>query len=156
MKRVLAIEDDDVKWERVEAVLKRAVGTPAEILRVKDVYDGERQVEKPGWDLLILDVSLDIRRSARGTRGTHDYQAGLKIAERMYYQECEIPTVIVTGFDSFPTGARSSGGDVILGLEDVNAAVGRLLKDNHLGTIRYLGPEWEAQLEAAISKAKLP
>ena len=149
MTRILGIEDNDQKWGRVERLLRANV-PEAEIVRVTDLFDGERRVEEPGWDLLVLDVSLDIRASARGARGTHDYQAGLKIASRMYYQECEIRTIIVTGFDSFPTGTRTSEKDVILGLEEVDANVRDLLGEHLLATVRYGGDAWEERFVEAL------
>ena len=152
MTRVLAVEDNDQKWERVERLLRSNIAD-AEIERATDLYDGERRVEERRWDLLILDVSLDIRTSARSTRGTHDFQAGLKIARRMYYQECEIPTIIVTGFDSFPTGGRTSEKQVILGLEEVDASVRRLLGPYLLATVRYNGEKWEEHLVKALRDA---
>ena len=151
MTRILGIEDNDQKWARIERLLQAHVPM-AEIVRVTDLYDGERQVEKPGWDLLVLDISLDIRASARGARGTHDYQAGMKIASRMYYQECEIRTIIVTGFDSFPTCARTSEKDVILGLEEVDANVRELLGEHLLATVRYGGEAWEERFVDVLRK----
>lgn len=149
MIRILAIEDNDQKWERVERLL-RAELSDVSIERATDLYDGERLVEERRWDLLILDVSLDIRTSAKGARGTHDYQAGLKIARRMFYQECEIKTIIVTGFDSFPTGGRTSEKQVILGLEEVDANVRKLLGAHLLATVRYNGEKWDEQLAKAL------
>ena len=151
MTRILGIEDNDQKWERVARLLHRHVPT-AEITRVQDLFEGEQRIEQHGWDLLVLDISLDIRASARGTRGTHDYQAGMKIASRMYYQECEVPTIIITGFDSFPTGSRSNEKNVIRGLEDGDKAMRGLLGDHRLGTVRYGGEDWEGQFLAALMK----
>lgn len=154
MTHILGIEDNDQKWVRIERLLKSAIANP-KIVRVTDLFDGERRVEESGWDLLVLDISLDIRASARGARGTHDYQAGLKIASRMYYQECEIPTVIVTGFDSFPTGSRTSEKDVILGLEEVDASVRKMLGEYLLATVRYNGEAWEERFVEALRKGGL-
>jgi hypothetical protein len=152
--KVLAIEDSDPKWERVESVIRRCLGE-VEITRAKDLHDGERLVEEPGWNLLILDISLDIRAGGgRGGRGAHDYTGGLKIAGRMYYQECEVPTIIVTGFDAFPTGAATHQNDVILGMEDVNREAGKLLRDHLLGSVRFGSGDWEDQLAALLAKVE--
>ena len=154
MTRILAIEDNDAKWDRIEPVIARVL-PDAKIVRARDLHDGEREVEKDGWDLLLLDVSLDIRAGAgRAGRGSHDYVGGLKIAGRMFYLECEVPTIIVTGFDAFPTGTASSANDVILGLEDVEREAGRLLGDYLLGAIRFGTGDWEAQLANLLAKGK--
>lgn len=149
MKRVLVIEDSEEKWKQVEPILLDFL-PKSQVVRVADVFEGEKLIEQPGWDLLLLDVSLDIRAKASGSRGTHDFQAGLKIASRMFYLECEVPTIIVTGFDSFPTGVRSAEQNVILGLEDVESAVRSLIGDRLIATVRYLTPGWQDSLRIAL------
>lgn len=147
MMRVLAVEDGDQKWQRVEPLLLEALGPESEIIRVRDQFEAERSVAQAGWDLLILDISLDIRAGGpHGGRGSHDYTAGLKIAGRMFYLECEIPTIILTGFDAFPSGRATSDKDVILGLEDVAREASRFLGDHLLGTIRVGVDGWEKAL----------
>ena len=155
MMRVLAIEDNDAKWERVEVVARRALGPDAELTRVRDLYEGERLVEAPGWDLLILDISLDIKAGgSRGGRGAHDYTGGLKIAGRMFYNECEVPTVIITGFDAFPTGGASAEADVIMGLEDVDRQARQFLGDYLLGTLRFGAPNWDQEFAKLLVSAR--
>lgn len=153
MTRVLAIEDNDAKWERVETVVRRALGPDAEITRVRDLYEGEQLVEEPGWDLLVLDISLDIRAGgARGGRGSHDFTGGLKIAGRMFYNECEVPTVIITGFDAFPTGGAAQEADVIMGLEDVERQARQFLGEHLLGTLRFGSHGWEDELVGMLAR----
>jgi hypothetical protein len=148
--RVLAVEDNDPKWSRVEAVIRDGLGE-AEIVRARDQLDAERLVDQGGWDLLILDISLDIRAGGgRGGRGGHDYTGGLKIAGRMFYLECEVPTIIVTGFDAFPMSAAVSGQDVILGLEDVGRQARKFLGDHLLGAVRFGSTGWETDLSILL------
>lgn len=152
MTSVLGIEDNDAKWSRIEALIRANIH-PVEIVRANDVYTGERKVEDPGWDLLILDISLDIRAGAgRAGRGSHDYTGGLKIASRMFYLECEIPTIIVTGFDAFPTGAATAEDNVILGLEDVRRQARKMLGDNLLGAVRFGSPGWDDDFLTILKK----
>lgn len=144
--RILAVEDNDRKWTRVENVVRSVIGD-ADIVRARDLKDAERLVEEGGWELLLLDISLDIRAGGdRGGRGAHDYTGGLKIAGRMFYLACEIPTIIVTGFDAFPTAASSAGQDVILGLEDVGRQARKFLGAYLLGSVRVGSSDWEANL----------
>jgi len=148
--RVLAVEDNDPKWTRVEAVIRTVLGE-VEIVRARDQLDAERLVDAGGWDLLILDMSLDIREGgARFGRRAHDYTGGLKIAGRMFYLESEVPTIIVTGFDAFPTSAASSGNDLILGLEDVEMKAREFLRDHLLGAVRFGSTGWEAGLSTLL------
>ncbi|MFM6829722.1 MAG: hypothetical protein ACKOVA_05215 [Novosphingobium sp.] len=152
MTRVLGIEDNDAKWSRIEELLCANI-SPGAIVRASDLYTGERKVEEPGWDLLILDISLDIRAGAgRAGRGSHDYTGGLKIASRMFYLECEIPTIIVTGFDAFPTGAATAEEDVILGLEDVRRQARKMLGENLLGAVRFGSADWDIDFIAILKK----
>lgn len=148
--RVLAVEDNDPKWSRIEAVVRSGLGD-VEIVRARDQLEAERLVDEGGWDLMILDMSLDIRAGgARFGRGTHDFTGGLKIAGRMFYLECEVPTIIVTGFDAFPTSAASSGHDVILGFEDVEMRARDFLHDHLLGAVRFGSTGWETDLSTLL------
>ncbi len=147
--RVIAIEDNDAKWSRVEEILRTSLPT-AEINRARDLFEGEREISVPGWDLLILDMSLDIRAGAGRPGAAHDYVGGLKILGKMYYDELEIPTIIITGFDSFPT-VRTNGDGVMLGLEDIETEASKRLGGHLIGTVRHLSEGWEARLKAMLA-----
>jgi hypothetical protein len=143
--KILAIEDNDTKWARVEGVMRERLGD-FDLTRASDLHDAEVAIDSGGWDLLILDMSIDIRTGAgRGGHGTHDYTGGLKIASRMFYNECEISTIIVTGFDAFPTGAAVAEDDVIFGLEDIGRQAQKHLGEHLLGTVRFGSQDWELQ-----------
>lgn len=144
MKRILGIEDQDDKWSRVREVITKVVPDHT-IKRVKDMFEAEKCIEDGGWDLVILDISLDIRSSGRG-KSAHDYLGGLELAGHMYYEDRSIPTIIVTGFDSYPTGGAVQEQSVILGSEDVQSQAETFLGDDYLGTIRYNSPSWEEKL----------
>lgn len=149
---VLAIEDNDTKWARVETVLQERLGSH-NLTRASDLHDAERAIDQGNWDLLILDMSIDIRAGAgRGSRGTHDFTGGLKIASRMFYNECEVPTIIVTGFDAFPSGAATAEDDVILGLEDIGRQAVKYLGEFLLGTVRFGSTGWETELANLLDK----
>lgn len=148
MNRVLAIEDQDAKWERVRQVVEDAL-PGCSIKRVTDVYEAERRVVESVWDLVILDISLDIRTGGKG-RIAHDYTGGLQVAGRMYYEDVSIPTVVVTGFDSYPTGGAAHEQEVILGSEDVQRQAERFLGADYLGTVRYNSPDWQSRLTAIL------
>jgi len=143
-KRVLGIEDQDVKWARVHALLSEAI-PDSRVERAKDMFEAESMVEEGRWDLVILDISLDIRSAGRG-RSAHDYIGGLEIAGHMYYEDCSIPTIIVTGFDSYPTSGAAHEHNVILGSEDVQRKACEFLGDDFLGAVRYNAPGWEGKL----------
>lgn len=147
--KILVVEDSEPKWLRIDEII-RGVLPAAEIERARDLFEGERAIAARGWDLLILDMSLDIRADAGRAGAAHDYVGGLKILGKMYYDELEVPTIIITGFDSFPT-VRTNGDGVMLGLEDVEAEASRQLGDHLVGTIRHLSEGWEERFQAMLA-----
>lgn len=146
--KILVVEDIDAKWERVEEIIRHVL-PEAEIRRARDLFEGEREIAQPGWNLLVLDMSLDIRAGAGRAGAAHDYVGGQKILGKMYYDELEIPTIIITGFDSFPT-VRTNGDGVMLGLEDVDAEASRQLGDKLIGTVRHLSVGWEQSFQTML------
>lgn len=147
---ILVVEDGDEKWADVARVL-REVSPQASVQRARDLREADVALTDGGWDLLILDISLDIRKGGGRAGAAHDYVGGLKILGRLYYSEQEIPTVIVTGFDSFPS-VRTNGDGVMLGLEDVEREATQMLGDDHVGTIRH-GPEgWDHDLRDLLRR----
>jgi hypothetical protein len=150
--RILVIEDSESKWTYVEEIIRRALPT-AEIHRSRDLFEGVRAIAEPNWDLLILDISLDIRAGAGRAGAAHDHVGGQKILGKMYYDELEVPTIIITGFDSFPT-VRNNGDAVMLGLEDVEAEASRQLGRHLVGTVRHLSEGWEQRFETMLLSFK--
>jgi len=137
--RVLVVEDNDSKWSRLREVVEGALPPETLLVRACDIFEANLRIEEGGWDLLLLDMTLDLRR---GGRSLPDYTGGLKVIAKMYYDDMLVPTLIVTGFDSFPT-SRSNGDGVVLGLEAVEYEARRHLGDLLKGTIRH-GPEgWD-------------
>jgi CheY-like chemotaxis protein len=148
--RVLVIEDNDDKWERLSAITLEVLPRGATIVRAVDLYEAQQRLEEEGWDLLLLDMTLDLRRGGARRPGTaQDYTGGLKIIGQMYYDELMVPTAIITGFDSFPT-SRTNGDGVVLGLEAVEREARRQLGDMLIGTVRHGPPDWEAKLRALV------
>lgn len=147
--KILVVEDSEPKWLRVKEII-RGVLPAAKIERARDLFEGERAIAARGWDLLILDMSLDIRADAGRAGAAHDYVGGLKILGKMYYDELEVPTIIITGFDSFPT-VRTNGDGVMLGLEDIEAEAKRQLGDHLIGAIRHLSEGWEDRFKAMLA-----
>ena len=150
--RVLAIEDNDDKFERVAEIVDSALPT-ASISRACDLFEAERAIEETGWDLLLLDMTLDLKRGGARRAGTaQDYTGGMKIVGQMYWDELAVPTIIITAFDSFPS-PRSGGDEAVIGLESVEREAREKLGNLLIGTVRH-GPEgWEDELRALLSRA---
>ena len=140
--RVLVIEDTDRKWNDIQSRLAEfGVSDP---MRASTIEEAESLIEQD-WDLVVLDISMDIRASKSGPKeGGHDTTGGLKIASKMFYLGCEAPTIIVTGFDAFPSRLRGGvEGNVILGLEEVEERARDQLGDAFIGCVKWGRPGWE-------------
>jgi hypothetical protein len=151
--KILAVEDNDEKFERVAELA--AVACPnLNITRARDLYEAERLIEEPGWELLLLDITLDLKRGgARRQSGAQDYTGGMKIIGQMYWDDIAVPTIIITAFDSFPA-SRDGGNGAVIGLEAVEGEARDKLGDLLIGTVRH-GPDgWEDELLALLAKAK--
>jgi hypothetical protein len=151
--KVLAIEDNDEKFDRI-AELTAGVCATLELTRAWDLYEAERLIEKPGWDLLLLDMTLDLKRGgARRQSSAQDYTGGMKIIGQMYWDDIAVPTIIITAFDSFPA-SRDDGNGAVIGLEAVEGEARDKLGNLLIGTVRH-GPDgWEGELLALLAKAK--
>lgn len=144
--KVLVIEDTDRKWSDIRDALG-SIGTK-DVHRASTIEDAENLIELH-WDLVILDISMDIRASKAGPReGGHDPTGGLKIAAKMYYLGCEAPTIIVTAFDAFPSRHRSAQiGNAILGIEEVERRAREQLGTAFVGCVKWDSPGWSSEFQ---------
>lgn len=147
--RVLIIEDNDDKYDKVAEIASESL-PDASFERACDLYEAELQIENESWALLLLDMTLDLRRGGtQRTGAAQDYTGGLKIIGQMYYDDIPVPTIIITGFDSFPT-SKNGGDGVVLGLEAVESQARARLGDLLIGLVRH-GPEtWEGELRELL------
>jgi CheY-like chemotaxis protein len=151
MTKILVIEDNDDKFERVSVVAKAALPA-ASLARACDLYEAERAIDEEHWDLLLLDMTLDLKRGGARRVGTaQDYTGGLKIIGQMYYDDRLIPTVIITAFDSFPM-SRSDGNGSVVGLESVEIQAQSRLGDLLIGTVRHGPDNWENELRTLLDR----
>jgi CheY-like chemotaxis protein len=151
MTRILVIEDNDDKFERVAVIAMTALPT-ASLTRAHDLYEAERAIEEKPWDLLLLDMTLDLKRGGARRVGTaQDYTGGLKIIGQMYYDDLLIPTVIITAFDSFPM-SRGDGNGAVVGLESVESQAKSRLGDLLVGTVRHGPDNWENELRTLLER----
>lgn len=151
--KVLAIEDNDEKFDRV-AELTAGAYQNLNLVRACDLYEAERMIEQPGWDLLLLDMTLDLKRGgASRPSSAQDFTGGMKIIGQMFWDDIAVPTIIITAFDSFPS-SRDDGKGAVIGLEAVEVEARDKLGDLLIGTVRH-GPDgWENELLTMLDKAK--
>lgn len=101
------------------------------------------------WDLVILDLSMDISSSGSiGFSGGHATLAGLDVLERMSLFKLDPPTILVTGFDSFQDIDRFD--NAIMNRTDIDALAAEYLGTNYLGCVRYGANDWVRQFTQKI------
>jgi CheY-like chemotaxis protein len=148
-KRVLVVEDSEVKWREISKLLSSGNSLGVFVQRAATMEEANGHISSGNWDLILLDISMDIRSSATGPRaGGHDTIGGLKIAERMFYLGKDAPVIIVTAFDAFPSGAAR--GSAVLGLEDVVRSASDLLGELLIGYVRYGSEGWSRALRDLV------
>jgi CheY-like chemotaxis protein len=126
----------------------------AEIVRASTVAEAEKWIATEDWDIILLDVSMDIRSSqaAMAHTGGHANLGGLAIAQKMFLKRREFPTIILTAFDSFQAeGSRRERAEIV-GLEDIERRARDLLGEAFLGCVRYGAAHWDDILMSMLSQ----
>jgi hypothetical protein len=148
--RILVIEDEDTKYSD----LCKAIGPgdpPYEFVRAPNINLGEEYLSGGSFNIVVLDISLNISRGSLGAaKGGHANLGGLQIVERMWLLGIEVPTVIVTGFDVFERPSAKSKHLEILNLYEVEKRAREFLKSCYRGCIRYGSPGWQSTLKSCI------
>lgn len=148
---VLVIEDEDFKYQEIDEILEQTVGV-SDVERAKTVNRAEELLDEKNFDLIILDISMNISSGSLGPRGGHANLGGYEIAQRMYLLECETPTLVLTGFDYFrQTTGRPNRGDLI-SLDLLEEKIRNFLGEKLLGCVRYGSVSWRAQFKECIEK----
>ena len=146
---VLMVEDVDSKFDDVSACVRGAIELDIELCRATHLNEAEDQVMSRRWDLLILDLSMDITSVASiDLHSGHATLGGLDVLERIALLKIDLPTILVTGFDSFQDPDRFE--NAIMNLRDVDEMGRRLLSKNYWGCVRYGLEGWELQLRNAL------
>jgi CheY-like chemotaxis protein len=142
--RILVVEDSDAKFAELETLLKSAGYKGIVSERAATITDAEFKIESEEWFAIILDISMDITKSAAGPRlGGHATLGGLGIATKMFLLGREAPTIIVTAFDSFQAIQSERAGYEVLGLEDVERRAADTLGKYFIGCVRYGERGWQ-------------
>jgi hypothetical protein len=145
--KILIVEDSDSKFVELDALISSISEGSVFSRRATTVTDAEAMIESEEWSAIVLDISMDITKSATGVRlGGHATLGGLSIATKMYLLGREVPTIIVTAFDSFQAVETERPGYEALGLEDIERRATEILGEAYLGCVRYGDPGWEARL----------
>lgn len=151
IKKVLVVEDTELKWHQIENVLLSILPDETAIVRAADMIQGRDRIYAGGWDLLLLDVSLDIRSNgSKNARGNHEFTGGLQLASRMRNLRKEIPTIVITGFETFPSPRPEGDHEIVLGLQDVEREMRKYLGDFVIGLVRHGSSGWDDRLRNLV------
>lgn len=152
-ENVLIIEDSDVKYKAVFDVIVGAAPA-ANVTRASTVIEAESQIERIYWDLVILDISMDIAPSALGPRSRGQANiGGLGVAQRMFLLEREAPTIILTAFDSFSAPTIGHGDTEIVGFEEIRRRAKEFLPASLLGCLQYSSSTWKEEMRSMTKSA---
>lgn len=136
--KILILEDENDKFERVNTVIKRLV-PEAQIIRVGEFLEYVKQISSCDFDLLIIDL---IVRASRSDNNTRDFKAEIieetrQVGARSY----STPAIVLTQY------LESSDGELY---RDLNSA--------NINAIHYdaVSDEWEKSLTRKFSESRPP
>jgi CheY-like chemotaxis protein len=148
---VLIVEDVETKLADVRALAEALLPDDSLFKIATNLNDAEDAIMEKTWDLVILDLSMDISRCGSvGFSGGHAALAGLDVLERMSLFKLDPPTILVTGFDSFQDIDRFD--NAIMNRADIDALAAEYLGSAYLGCVRYGANDWERQFTQRIVK----
>ncbi|MCP5381355.1 MAG: hypothetical protein H6912_03220 [Kordiimonadaceae bacterium] len=151
--KILIVEDSEIKWIDIEKVLLEFGFLNSNLNRVGNIIGAEEMISKGSWDLMILDISLDLMdQISEANQGAHEVLGGLSIANKMYLLGKEVPTIIVTAFDAFPSKGIRSGYVQILSIEEVNRRAQEMLDSAYIGYVQYGEKDWQSRLNKLLKE----
>ena len=145
--RILVVEDSDAKYLQLETLIRGVFHDALCCERAATITEAEVAIAADQWSAIILDISMNITKSAAGPKlGGHATLGGLGVATKMFLLGREMPTIIVTAFDTFQDTKAERGGYEVLGLEDIEHRARETLGAAFVGCVRYGVSGWETRL----------
>lgn len=143
--RILIIEDDKNKLNQVRAVLEENL-TNCFISEKFSYNSGLKEITSVEYDLLLLDMSMptfDITKNESG--GRPKQFAGKEILRKMSRRNINIPTIVITQFETFGDVENS------ISLNEMNRELSNKYQ-NYKGAIFYSSSEkkWSNELLKCI------
>ncbi len=150
--RILIIEDVDSKHSDVCDILSKTFSPSPQFSRAANLNDGEDAIMKECWDLIIVDLSMDINSNGSIQGAGHATLGGLDILERMALLKIDHPVILVTGFDSFQDPDRFD--NAIMNLSDISNLAERWLGAAYIGAVRYGIDGWAQKFKRILQQWK--
>jgi CheY-like chemotaxis protein len=109
MNRILLIEDDSDKREKISSFVQSVVSYKIELIEAESLRSGWKAILRDGrFDLILLDMSMpgfDSETEKGG--GDPESFAGSEIMAQMSLRGIVIPVIVVTQYNTFDNGAVS-------------------------------------------------
>jgi CheY-like chemotaxis protein len=147
--RLLIIEDDEFKREKLEKVLTS--GNPAVVVKIaKSVNSGVAAIKSEAViDIILLDMSLptfDITIEEYG--GQPRNFGGSIVLEQLLRNHLDIPCIIVSQYRKFYYGNRETN------IDELSDVLRTDFPTLFRGMVKYdaTGVEWEAELWSCLQK----
>lgn len=147
MKRILFIEDDQYKLEKIKTYLEIEYKDIELVIRTSFHGGFEEIVENHDkYDLVLLDMSMqnyDISSYESG--GDPAPLAGKSILTQMYLREIEKNVVVVTMYENFQDGTK---------IKDLNTSLKEEFPDNYKGYVffSHMDNKWMNDLKQSIDR----
>jgi hypothetical protein len=148
MKKILIIEDDKTKIERLTFFFK-----DKEILIEESFQKGITQLKNNlnNFEFLILDMTIPLwEKGCNDLGGNYEQFGGEKILREMKRRNLKLPTILFTMFDIFP----SKNGTITF--NEVNANYLERFSDFYMGGVLFNSEEdnWKNDLSKLIAKTR--
>ena len=149
--KVLIVEDTEFKYADIVEVLDDHFGERLDLTRAPSVVSALTYVHECDWNLLILDVSMDIISNVSSRpRESHASLGGMDVLEEMYLTEKETPTIIITGFDYFVSSNFESEYRQAQTIQEIERKAREWFGALLIGCIRYGPPTWRDELSQLL------
>ena len=148
--RILLIEDEYDKREKIKSELERIVGDAVDIVERESLRGGLKAILTiEDIDLILLDMSMPSFDVTDDIGGEHPESfAGFEIMAQMKLRDVNIPVLVVTQYKTFEKGSFS--------LEELISKMSDEFGSFYRGTIYYNSSleEWKKQLLEYIKEIK--
>lgn len=147
MKRILFIEDDQYKMEKIKDFLEEEFNNIEVVIRTSFHGGFEEIVENhEHYDLVLLDMSMqnyDISPDESG--GDPAPLAGKSILTQMYLREIGTNVVVVTMYENFQDGTK---------IKDLNTSLKEEFPENYKGYVffSHMDTKWMNDIKQFILK----
>jgi DNA-binding NarL/FixJ family response regulator len=147
MSKILIIEDDQYKLEKIKVLLLDKFPNVQLVVRTSFHSGFEEVVDNHStYDLILLDMSMqnyDISSDEAG--GDPAPLAGKSILTQMYFREIPTAVVVVTMYDRFQDGTK---------IKNLHTTLSEEFPDNYKGYVffSHIEDKWESDLIRHIKR----